>query len=75
MSGAGGVEIGCWAEPITSWLKSSRSNPDNYCVEAARFPSGIGVRDSKLGDASPVLGVSRDQWSAVLVGVRSGEFG
>jgi hypothetical protein len=37
------------------WIKSSRSTTQNSCVELARVGDKIGLRDSKLAGASPVL--------------------
>jgi hypothetical protein len=45
------------AVPITiagaRWIKSSRSNVQNECVELARAATAIGVRDSK--NVNPIL--------------------
>jgi hypothetical protein len=48
------------------WRKSRRSTTGNGCVEVAELPDAVWVRDSKLGDASPVLVVTRDQWRAFV---------
>lgn len=57
------------------WRKSSYSSQGN-CVEAADLPDGgTALRDSKLGDDSPVLKFTRSEWQAFLDGVRDGEFG
>jgi hypothetical protein len=56
-----------------AWRKSSYSGSGNACVEVADLPGGTAVRDSKLGDASPVLSVTAPQWSALIAGVRAGE--
>ncbi len=37
------------------WIKSSRSATQNECVELARTGNIVGIRDSKKGDASPIL--------------------
>lgn len=58
----------------TSWRKASYSH-DNGCVELASLADGmIGVRDSKLGDESPVLRFTRREISALLQGATAGEF-
>lgn len=54
------------------WQKSSTSGDQN-CVEVASSPAYVWVRDSKNRDAA-VLGFSRAEWGAFLIGVRHGEF-
>lgn len=59
---------------MTTWRKSSFS-ANNGCVELADLSDGIvGVRDSKLGDASPVLTFNRGEIAAWLAGSKAGEF-
>lgn len=55
------------------WCKSSYSGHEANCVELARVGRTVGVRDSKLGDASPILEFSAAALAAFLDGVRSGE--
>jgi len=58
-----------------AWRKSSRSNGGGgACVEVAQVAEATGVRDSKLGDASPVLPFSSNAWSSFLEGLKSGSF-
>ncbi len=58
------------------WRKSSRSNNGAAnCVECASlFGTGVGVRDSKLGEGSPVLAFERVDWSRFLASVKDGSF-
>jgi len=53
----------------TQWRKSSYSSPDGQeCVEITTELTGwVGVRDSKLGAASPVLAVTPAQWRATVL--------
>ena len=53
----------------TQWRKSSYSFPDGQeCVEITTELTGwVGVRDSKLGAASPVLAATPAQWQAMLL--------
>lgn len=45
------------------------------CVEIADTPAGgRAMRDSKLGEASPVLRFTEAEWRAFLAGVKDGEF-
>ena len=61
--------------PSPRWRKASFSGPQGTCVELADLgPDVVGVRDSKHGDASPVLSFSRDEVSAFIAGVKAGEF-
>ncbi len=55
------------------WRKSSRSNGTGACVEVGLTESATGVRDTKLGDASPILVFPRDQWTSFLRSVKSGD--
>lgn len=45
------------------WRKSSYSGANGGgCVEAGNRRDGVMIRDSKLGDASPVLAFSVEAW-------------
>jgi hypothetical protein len=56
------------------WRKSSYSSGGDNCVEVASTETGVLVRDDKLGDDSPVLEFTNDEWSAFKAGVINGEF-
>lgn len=57
------------------WRKSSRSNGGGNCVEVALHGRGSSaVRDSKLGQASPVLPFTADSWASFLQDVKVGTF-
>jgi hypothetical protein len=56
-----------------SWTRSSRCNSDG-CVEVASAGAEVLIRDSKLGDASPVLTFTESEWRAFREGVIAGEF-
>jgi hypothetical protein len=53
-----------------SWRKSSRSYGSGNCAEIGHGPGVTGVRDSKLGGASPVLEFSADEWRAFTLRIR-----
>ena len=55
------------------WRKSSYSERANNCVEVAITEGVIGVRDSKLGAASPILTYTPAEWAAFVEGIRAGE--
>ena len=56
------------------WQKSSRSNGSGNCCEWAPLPDGgVAVRDSKLGELSPVLTFTHTEWTAFIDGVKAGE--
>ncbi len=57
-----------------AWYKSSYSNGgQNDCVEVNRSRAGqVGVRDSKLTTASPVLAIPAAQWSCIITAVQNG---
>lgn len=54
------------------WRKSSYSQGQNDCVEITSSPGWVGVRDSKLGDASPILTATPAQWHDLIAAVRGG---
>lgn len=59
---------------FVQWRKSSYSGYNGNCVEVADLGADrIGVRDSKAGAGSPVLGFSRADWAAFLVSVKAGQ--
>lgn len=59
---------------MTIWRKSSFTN-NGTCFELADLgPDVVGVRDSKLGEESPVLGFSRAEIQAFIAGAKAGEF-
>lgn len=56
------------------WRKSSRSGGAQTCVEVATNLPGALIRDSKLGDQSPVLNVRSTSFATFLEAVRAGRF-
>lgn len=57
------------------WRKSSRSNGGGAaCVMVAQVPGVAGVKDSKLGQASPVLPFAAEAWTSFLQDVEVGTF-
>jgi Domain of unknown function (DUF397) len=57
------------------WRKSSLSTGVGDSVEISGAEDGdFLMRDSKLGDQSPVLKFTPDEWDAFLQGVKGGEF-
>jgi hypothetical protein len=65
-------------KPLLTWRKSSYSTGDSSggeCVELAPLPEGgVAVRDSKLGDQSPVVNFTQAELRAFVLGVKAGEF-
>jgi hypothetical protein len=51
------------------WQKSSRSTYNGSCAEAAWRDGMVLVRDSKLGEGSPVLEFTPAAWAAFLAGL------
>lgn len=58
-----------------SWRKSSRSDGHaQNCVMVAHVPGFGALRDSKLGDDSPVLVVSADKMTSFIDAVKGDRF-
>lgn len=57
-----------------AWIKSSYSQTQDNCVELAQLGDRIGIRDSKKGDASPVLRFTPAGLVAFITEARAGEF-
>lgn len=53
------------------WFKSSRTNGQGQCVEAATDGATVLIRDSKDPDG-PRLAVSAQQWTALSALVKTG---
>jgi len=55
--------------------KSSHSQEgQNNCAETSIGTAVVYLRDSKLGDASPILTFTPSEWAAFLAGAKNGEF-
>ncbi|GAB3659168.1 DUF397 domain-containing protein [Glycomyces tarimensis] len=53
--------------PTSEWKKSSRSgNTGGDCVELRSTAGGFQVRDSKLGEGSPILDLSGSDLTGLL---------
>jgi hypothetical protein len=48
------------------WQKSSRSTTDGDCVELRQREGIIQIRDSKLGDASPIFDLDVATYTALI---------
>lgn len=63
---------------IATWRKSTRSSSNGDCAEVTARPQAgnpgpaVLVRDSKLGDASPVLAFTPAAWRGFLTAARAG---
>ncbi len=56
----------------TNWHKASYSK-ENGCIEVGSVPGVIGIRDTKLGAASPILAFDPAEWGAFIRGIKDGE--
>jgi Domain of unknown function (DUF397) len=55
----------------SNWHKSSHSDgPQNGCVEVGSAAGLVGVRDTTLAPASPILAFPDTAWSAFLTALR-----
>lgn len=69
-NGAACVQARCMQ---AEWAKSSHSGSNGGgCVETRSRPGTVQVRDSKLGDASPVLSFAPESWQAFVDALKEG---
>jgi hypothetical protein len=52
------------------WKKSSYSNPSGNCLEAKTEGDLVLVRDTKLGEQSPVFSVPEDDWQVFVAEIK-----
>ncbi|KAA2264865.1 DUF397 domain-containing protein [Solihabitans fulvus] len=58
------------------WRTSTRTGQGQNCVEIDRELSGwAGVRDTKLGTASPILAIPAEAFTAFVRTIRTNRFG
>jgi hypothetical protein len=68
------VEVGSMTA-YTPWRKARRSEGNNGCVEVRFGTDGsTQVRDSKLGEESPVLTYTAHEWALFAEALVGGEF-
>ncbi|MEV3935594.1 DUF397 domain-containing protein [Glycomyces sp. NPDC049804] len=53
-----------------NWKKSTRSGSQGDCVELRLGEDAVQVRDSKLGDASPILDLDRAAYAVLLADLK-----
>lgn len=60
---------------FVNWRKARASTDGGGCVEVCTDVDGVyAVRDSKLGDVSPILTFNDREWAAFKDGVTNDEF-
>ena len=74
------AEVACWRKSsfcasgecaeIGAWRRASLCN-GGACVEAGSGDAVVGVRDSQLGDASPVLVFSGGAWERFTAALKA----
>ena len=58
----------------TDWIKASRSNGSNNCIEMRRIGATIEIRDTKQHGQGPTLSFTPAEFAAWLDGATKGEF-
>jgi len=55
---------------MSTWRKSTRSGQQGDCVEARSDENGFQVRDSKLGDGSPIFDLKPSDFTSLLANAK-----
>jgi hypothetical protein len=67
-------QAGTCVEVDRGFHKSTFSGGGSACVEVGREDGMTLVRDTKLGEGSPILSFNDDEWVAFVRGVKAGQF-
>lgn len=59
---------------VQNWRKSTRSGNEGSCVEVGDGNVDIAVRDTKLGESSPILTFDSSQWRTFIVSTKADGF-
>lgn len=70
-NGKGGAGMPKFPDGVV-WRRSSRSEA-GACIEVARIPSLVAIRNSVFGN-DLVLVLTEPQWAAFVSGIKAGEF-
>jgi hypothetical protein len=55
---------------VSEWRKSSRSADNGQCVEARSHQANMQLRDSKLGEASPIFSIPAADFGSLIDGLK-----
>lgn len=67
------VEVASVLLDASNWRKASYSQGQNACVEVGTTRGIVGVRDTKLGPAGPILAFDRQNWAEFTTQLKAGE--
>lgn len=59
---------------INNWRKSTGSGNVGDCVEVGNASAVVAVRDTKLGELSPVLRFAPEQWRTFIFSTKAPGF-
>ena len=56
------------------WRKATKSNNNGACAAVRAIGGMVQIRDTKLGEDSPVLSFTAKEWEAFVDGAKNNEF-